>query len=145
MAAMFLAKWGDEQVTRRVFVPGEDHSQELEQVNATIARLRRESDAGLIVSAEDERIYVERMRSLIDRRTKLEATPARAAGWVTEETGQTYREVWDDSDHRQLLVDAGIQFVLVSAKPFHAGFRVPPEHGQSARPTVEDLVAVQGA
>jgi DNA invertase Pin-like site-specific DNA recombinase len=145
MAKMFLAKWGDEQVTRRVFVPGEDHSHELEQVNGTIARLRRESDAGLVVSAEDERIYLERMRSLIDRRTKLEATPARAAGWITEKTGQTYREVWDESDHRQLLVDAGIQFVLVSAKPFHAGFRVPPAQRQPPRPTAEDLVAVQEA
>lgn len=145
MAKMFLAQWGDRPVTRRVFVPGEDHSHELEQVNATIARLRRESDAGLVVSVEDERIYLERMRSLIDRRTKLEATPARAAGWVTEQTGQTYREVWDDSDHRQLLVDAGIQFVLVSAKPFHGGFRVPPEQRPAGRPTPAGLALVQEA
>lgn len=143
MATMFLAQWGDEPVTRRVFVPGEDNSHELEQVNDTIARLRRESDAGLIVSAEDERIYLERMRSLVDRRAKLEATPTRAAGWVTEETGKTYRDVWDDSDHRQLLVDAGIQFVVVSAKPFHAGFRVPFEQRPAGRPTEEDLVVVR--
>jgi hypothetical protein len=107
--------------------------------------LRRESDAGLIVSDEDARIYLERMRSLIDRRTKLEAAPARAAGWLTEKTEQTYREVCDGSDHRQLLVDAGIQIVLVSAKPFHAGFRVPPAQRQSPRTTAEDLVAVQEA
>ncbi len=124
---MFLLKWGDDPVTRRVFVPGEDHSHELEQINSSIERLRRESDAGLIVSEEDERIYLHRLKSLVDRRTKLEATPARLAGWVVEETGQTYREIWPDSDHRQLLVDAGIQFVLVSAKPFHGGFRVPSD------------------
>jgi len=113
----FLAQWGDSPVTRRVFIPGEDRSHELDGVNESIARLRRESDAGLVVSEEDERVYLERMRSLIDRRTNLEATPVRAAGWVTEETGQTYREVWPDSDHRQLLIDAGIRFVLERGNP----------------------------
>jgi hypothetical protein len=93
-------------------VAGEDHSHELEQVNETIARLRRESDAGLIVSAEDERVYVERMKALIERRTQLEGMPRRAAGWITEETGQIYREAWADSDHRQLLLESGIKFLL---------------------------------
>ena len=95
-----------------MFVPGEDHTHELDEVNETIARLRRESDAGLVVSAEDEQIYLERMKALIDRRTKLEALPARAAGWVTEETGQTYGEAWQTEDHRTLLVDAGFRLEL---------------------------------
>lgn len=112
----FLERFGDERVTRRVFVPGEDHSDELEDVNATIARLRGESDAGLIVSDDDERVYLARMRSQIDRRTKLEALPTRQAGWVTETTDQTYHEVWADSDHRQLLIDKGVRFVLNSAE-----------------------------
>ena len=50
----FLASWGPKHVTRKAFVPGEDHMEELEQVRLTIERLRRESDAGLVVSAEDE-------------------------------------------------------------------------------------------
>ena len=65
----FLREWGDTPVTRRVFVQGEDHSHELEQVRATIDRLRRESDAGLVVSEEDERVDLARMRSLIERRS----------------------------------------------------------------------------
>jgi site-specific DNA recombinase len=121
----FLEQWGDSLVTRRVFVPGEDHSHELEQVNATIDRLRRESDAGLVVTEEDEQIYLERMRAQIDRRTKLDAAPLRAAGWVTEETGQTYREAWESSDHRQLLVDAGIRFVMNAGNPINFKIRVP--------------------
>jgi site-specific DNA recombinase len=108
----FLEHWGNSGVVRRVFVPGEDHTHELEEVNETIARLRRESDAGLVVSAEDERIYLERMKALIDRRTRLEALPARAAGWVTEETGQTYGEAWQTEDRRTLLVDAGFRLEL---------------------------------
>jgi site-specific DNA recombinase len=121
----FLEQWGDARVTRRVFVPGEDHSHELEQVNATIERLRRESDAGLIVSDDDERVYLERRKALIDRRTKLEATPLRAAGWITEETGQTYAEAWSEHDHRQLLVDPGIRFLLNAGKPLDVELRVP--------------------
>ena len=49
---------GSEKVTRRVFVPGEDRTHELDTVIATIDRLRRESDAGLIVSEDDERVYL---------------------------------------------------------------------------------------
>jgi hypothetical protein len=45
-------------------------------------------------TADDERVYVERMRSLIEPRTKLSMTPVRASEWVTVETDRTYREVW---------------------------------------------------
>jgi site-specific DNA recombinase len=129
----FLAQWGDTEVTRRVFVPGEDHSHELDQVNESIARLRRESDAGLVVTEDDEQTYLHRMRALIDRRTKLEETPARASGWVTETTGQTYREVWADSDHRQLLIDRGIRFVLERGNPAPITRLYVPEDGVPIR------------
>lgn len=105
---IFLTQRGDAEVTRRVFVPGEDRSHELDRVNASIERLRRESDAGLIVTDEDERLYLHRMKNLIDQRTALEAVPVRKAGWTTETTGQTYAEVWETEDRRQLLIDAGI-------------------------------------
>jgi DNA invertase Pin-like site-specific DNA recombinase len=124
----FLYSFGDDKVTRRVFIHGEDHTHDLDLVNETIARLRRESDAGLIVSEEDERVYLERMRSLIERRTKLEAMPVRAAGWDTEETGQTYREVWPGAsadERHKLLVDRGVRFVLTSGRPLIVGVMVP--------------------
>jgi site-specific DNA recombinase len=125
----FLYRYGDDKVTRRMFVPGEDHSHELEQVKETIARLRRESDAGLIVSEDDEPVYLGRMRALIERRTKLEAVPYRAAGWITEETDQTDRDVWptltSDAERRQLLVDRGVRFVLTSGKPLEFHVMMP--------------------
>lgn len=108
----FLEMKGGDLVTRREFVPGEDHSHELQQVKETISRLRRESDAGLVVSADDEQIYLERMKSLITRRTALEEVPRRSAGWVDVTTDETYAEAWPESDHRQLIIDAGIRFVL---------------------------------
>jgi site-specific DNA recombinase len=42
--------------------------------------------------SSDLGVYLKRLKSLIDRRTKLEAVPRRAAGWVTEVTGETNGE-----------------------------------------------------
>lgn len=108
----FLEQWGDTKVVRKRFVAGEDHSDDLDQVNATIDRLRRESDAGLLTTAEDERIWFARLKAQTERRDELASIPYRAAGYVMEESDETYREVWPDSDHRQLLIDKGIRFVL---------------------------------
>lgn len=125
LADRFMFEYGDRRVTRRVFVPGEDHSDDLEQVNATIDRLRRESDAGLIVSADDERVYLERMKALIDRRTSLEAVPRRAARWITEDLDHTYRDVWESQDRRQLLIDKGIRFELKCGNPLDVAMTSP--------------------
>lgn len=121
----FLDTYGDDPVTRRVFVPGEDNSYELEQTKAIIDRLRKESDMGLVVGEEDEKIYMERMRALIERRQALEANPSRAAQWITEKTGKTYREAWESEDHRTLLSEAGIRFDLKSSKPLNIALYVP--------------------
>ena len=100
-------------------MPGEDYSHELEQVKANIDRLRREADAGLVITEEDERVYIERLKAQIERRSRLEEMPSRPAGWVTETTGDTYASVWATEDHRQLLLDGGIRFVLNSGRPFN--------------------------
>lgn len=118
----FLARYGNRKVKSRVFVPGEDNSYELEQVKATIERLRRESDAGLVVTAEDEDIYLQRMKSLIDRRTALEAVPIRSAGWVTKTSDITYADAWGVEDHHKLLVERGVKFFL---SPGHPRMYVP--------------------
>jgi DNA invertase Pin-like site-specific DNA recombinase len=115
LAHEFTYHRGDEPATRSVFVPGEDHSVELDQVNATIDRLRLESDAGLLTTPEDERQWLERMKAQVAKRDRLAAMPSRAAGWTTEDTGQTKAEVWaaaSKSDRRQLYLDAGLRYVL---------------------------------
>ncbi len=64
-------------------------------------------------------------QALIDRRTALEATPARAARWIEEETDQTYQEAWDEAPsedglaghHRELLLEAKVKFILCHSKP----------------------------
>jgi len=105
---------GAEPMTRSVFVPGEDHSAELEQVTSTIERLRMESDAGLLTTPEDERLWLERMKTQVAKRDQFAGMPSRPAGWVTEETDQTKREAWlaaEEGDRRQLLLDAGLRYV----------------------------------
>lgn len=109
----FLEHWGNSKVVRRAFVPGEDHSDELERVNATIDRLRLESDSGLLTTPEDNRLWLERMKAQVAKRDQLAAIPARAAGWAIEETGQTYAEAWQtEEERRTLLVDAGFRLEL---------------------------------
>jgi DNA invertase Pin-like site-specific DNA recombinase len=114
LAHEFTYTRGDEPMTRSVFVPGEDHSAELEQVNATIDRLRLESDAGLLTTVDDERQWLERMTAQVSKRDRLASMPSRAAGWMAEDTGQTKREVWtaaSEGDRRQLYLDAGLRYV----------------------------------
>ncbi|MCV7224458.1 recombinase family protein [Mycolicibacterium komossense] len=115
LAHEFTYNRGDEPMTRSVFFPGEDHSAELEQVNATIERLRMESDAGLLTTPEDERLWMERLKAQVAKRDQLAAVPSRVAGWVAEETGQTKAEAWktaDEGERRQLYLDARLRYVL---------------------------------
>lgn len=126
--ALFLDTYGNAEVTERVFVPGEDFSHDLEMVNESIARLRRESDSGLIVGEKDEAEYLQRMSGLVARRTDLEGRPSRPAGWVNRGLSRTYRELWNDpeTDRQQMLKDAGVKFYLVTAKPLVLEFEVFP-------------------
>jgi site-specific DNA recombinase len=122
MERRFLEKYGDQPVTRRVFQPGSDSSHELTKVLASIDRLRRESDAGLIVTDEDETLYLQRMKALVARRTKLQATPTVKAGWVVETTDKTYAEQWEEDPapqaRRELLLGSGIKLGLIPGKAF---------------------------
>jgi site-specific DNA recombinase len=112
---MFLTVRGDELVTRRRFVPGEDRSHELEEVQRSIAQLREDRGLGLYPTEADELVYRRQVDALLARRADLEAVPVRHAGYVEETTGATYRQVWPDTDieaRRTLLRDAGVSVQL---------------------------------
>lgn len=120
----FLEQWGDSPVTRRVFVPGEDHSHELDRANQTIASLRADRAMGLYTTPGDEQTFRQQMKAQLAKRDALAALPIVRAGWITEETGQTYMEVWPDGESadsfavkRKMLLDAGIKFVLERGNP----------------------------
>lgn len=115
LAEEFLEQCGSLPVLERIFLPGEDHTEELNKVKASIARLERESDVGLIVTSEDEERYFTRMKSLVASRTALEKLPQRQAGWDYRATGKTYGEAWlaaDEDSRRKLLANAGVRFMI---------------------------------
>ncbi len=125
----FLRECGDLSVLRRVFVPGEDSSYELAEVNRTIEGLRQDRAAGLFPEREDELAYRAQMAALLGRRKELSARPTRAAGYDYVPTGQTYAEEWaarDAEGRRQLLVDAGVRFIL-HAENHAVALVVPPD------------------
>ncbi len=111
----FLWECGCVKELKRQFVPGEDHTAELERVNQIINALREDREMGLIVGEADEERYRTQMRSLLDQRTALEQMPQRKAGWITVEGEETYADLWARSsteERRRLLVDAGVKVHL---------------------------------
>jgi DNA invertase Pin-like site-specific DNA recombinase len=111
LQTVFLTAFGDREMTRQVFVKGEDRSRELAQVEQSLDRLRWESDNGLV---EDEDLYRQRLSALAARRRDLAAEPVIASRWEPVGTGMTYRELWadPDTDRRQVLRDSRIRLVV---------------------------------
>ena len=147
----FLEGCGDLTVVRRVFVPGEDSSYELAEVNETVEGLRRDRAAGLFRSKDDEATYQTQMAGLLARRTDLESRPTRAAGYEYIPTGKTYREQWAEETaegRRQLLISAGVRYVLHG--PHTGELIVPPDmhdhmrRSSSHQPASDGLSAVGG-
>ena len=113
MATHYL---GRVPVVRRVYVPGEDHTAELDQVVKAMAGVRRERDEGLYDYPGGEEEYKERLGNLAATRRRLMELPHRQAEWVHELTGETYADAWgrltESEDRRQLLLDSGIKIYV---------------------------------
>ena len=116
----FLEAYGDREMTKLVFIPGEDRSAELAQTEQSLERLRWESDNGLV---DDEDLYRSRLLALVNRKSELQSETVVAARWEPVGTGRTYRELWSDpdTDRRQVLRDAKIRFVLHCLPPGSKG------------------------
>ena len=80
----FLDAYGDREMERMVFVPGEDHSRELAQTEQSLERLRWESDNGLV---DDEDLYRSRLAALVTRKKELTAETVIPARWEPVGTG----------------------------------------------------------
>ena len=108
----FMEQRGSDPVEQRVWQVGSDNSAELDRVNKALDLLRAEADAGLV---DDQAEYLGRLKSLTSRRRELEAQPVIQPGWVTEYRDETYADAWAGSEpeqRRQMLIDAGVRFVL---------------------------------
>ncbi|MET8684788.1 recombinase family protein [Streptomyces sp. NPDC004732] len=101
--------------TRRVFIPGEDHSEELERVVKAMTAVREEKDMDLYDYPGGEEEYKERMTSLAAKRKHLSALPSRTAEWRDEPTDETWADAYgrmDAEERRQLLLEAGVTVVF---------------------------------
>lgn len=99
---------GDLERQERVYVQASDHTEELEQVESAIRRLKAESDAGLLDSPDE---YISRLSKLTERRTALRALPERSSGFEWRGLGETYRQAWERmgiEERGRLLKDSGI-------------------------------------
>lgn len=105
----------DVPVMRRTFIPGEDHSAELEVVVKAMNDIRQEKDQGLYDYPGGNDEYRERIGSLVSQRQTLAALPHRPSKWIEEPTGETYTQAYFRMTHderRTLLMGADVKFYV---------------------------------
>lgn len=105
----------DVPVMRRTFVPGEDHTAELEAVIKAMNDIREEKDQGLYDYPGGNDEYKERIASLVSQRQTLAALPHRPAKWIEEPTGETYTQAYfrmTPEERRTLLMGADVRFYV---------------------------------
>ncbi|MFJ9771788.1 recombinase family protein [Kitasatospora sp. NPDC101157] len=109
----FLQEYGHTEVTKRVWVPGSDSSQELAEVLKRMDRLRRQDEEG--DWDHDPAGYRSRMDGYKARKAALEAMPRIPSGWVEQGQGVTYLERWrglDREGQRKQLIDSGFRMLI---------------------------------
>ena len=110
---LFLQKYGNYPVTKRIWVPGSDHSTELDDVRRRIGRLLRQDEEG--DWEHDRKGYRERMDTYKARQASLEAIPVRRSGWVEEDQGMTFMDRWPQLDlegKRLQLIESGFRIMI---------------------------------
>ncbi|MFJ1704417.1 recombinase family protein [Kitasatospora sp. NPDC088346] len=114
----FLKRIGNWSVMMQLADRGEDHSAEIARVNESIARLRRDREAGLY-DEDDEAEYGSMIGKLLKERKKVKALPSRPASIVSVPTGKTYADLWHEADEegkRRMMMRAGARLVVSTGK-----------------------------
>ncbi|MEN8654173.1 recombinase family protein [Streptomyces sp. 21So2-11] len=114
----FLQKFGKVRVTKRVWSPGSDTTKELTEVTRRMERLRKQDEEG--DWDDDQEGYRFRMNQYKARRKALEAMPVVLSGWLEEDQGMTFAELWPTLDldgKRKQLISSGFK-VMVGNKTF---------------------------
>ncbi|MFB6536659.1 recombinase family protein [Streptomyces noursei] len=120
----FLSKVGAWPVKVEVVEAGEDHRQEIEELEQALDRLETDRyERGMFAGEDGALRYERRHKALSAKLDRLKEQPYRppTSQWV--DTGRTYSEDWDTGDiieHRRMLVDAGCR---IEVKPTGRGKR----------------------
>ncbi|UZJ29359.1 hypothetical protein OJ254_01200 [Streptomyces endophytica] len=95
----FLSQASEVEVTEKVFVPGEDHTTELAEVEESIAYHMSNLKPGGRFHAPALRKQAEgSLESLSKEFERLSALPQRPDRWDEIPTGKTYGQVWPGMD-----------------------------------------------
>ncbi|MFJ7588350.1 recombinase family protein [Streptomyces sp. NPDC097617] len=130
---VFLRAVGNVEIVRKVFRPGVDFTQDIEEVNRALAELREDREAGLYSSELGKQEYRETYKRLDARREQLMAQPTRPDTWDEFPTNETYRERWaqlsTQHEKGKELRAAGVRAVIhaESLPPMTAAQAMAPE------------------
>jgi site-specific DNA recombinase len=92
----FLEAFGDVPVRERVWVPGDSHEAELREAVTAFDELS--ATAGRMTSVTAKQRLQQQLEALDAKIADLESAPVREARYEYQETGQTYRQVWEGLD-----------------------------------------------
>ncbi|WP_432958117.1 recombinase family protein [Micromonospora haikouensis] len=107
-----LSTFGDLEIMKKAYVPGDDVATRLAEVEERLSELREDRKAGLFRGEQGTAEFREMYASLEQQREELEAMPSRPEGWKYIPTGRTYRQQWDGTDtvgRRKTLNEAGVK------------------------------------
>ncbi|SII00002.1 recombinase family protein [Mycobacteroides abscessus] len=94
-----LMNLGPLERKRRVWFPGNDHSDELSEVNELLSDLTDQLGTGTFKRGTPQRVRLdERIQSLTKRQEVLAALPQEPAGWRYEATGELFSDWWESQD-----------------------------------------------
>jgi site-specific DNA recombinase len=94
----FLEAFGDTLVRERVWVPGDSHEADLREAVTAFDELSE--TVGRMTSATAKQRLRRQLEALDAKIAELESAPVREGHYEHRETGQTYRQVWEDLDSR---------------------------------------------
>jgi len=84
---------------QRVWFAGNDHTDELSEVNETLADLTDQRGTGMFKRGTPQRAKLDqRIAALSVRQAELSSTPGEPAGWRYEPTGELFSDWWEAQD-----------------------------------------------
>ncbi|MGX4655399.1 recombinase family protein [Micromonospora sp. SCSIO 07396] len=107
-----LSTFGDLEIMKKAYVPGDDVSSQLSEVEESLKELREDRKAGLYRGERGAAEFRQMYSELESRREELESLPSRPEGWKYMPTGRTYRQKWNSADtagRRKTLSEAGVK------------------------------------
>jgi site-specific DNA recombinase len=126
----FLAIAGPVEFMEKRFVPGENHSAEVAQIEQALADLEEQMVSGVFTGDRGKADFARMYSRLNQKREALEAAPNVPDRWDDVPTGQTYRDVWQSLEtveaRRAFLLASGFR-VTVHAEPRPTAAAMMPE------------------